>query len=136
MAKTGMTTRDFLEAVIAGKGNETAINGVTLRDKAEEMIAALDRKNEARKMATANGERKPSKAYEENAPIREEIKAFFKERMESGNEESEIVKNIASAIGYTVPKTNAAIRQMVEFDKSLERIDLGRNKPLEYRLIG
>lgn len=132
MAKTGMTTREFLEAIIAGKDNTTSINGLSIKEKAEQLITAMDKKNEKRK----DNPKKPSKSYEENAPIRAAIVDFFNERKENGDEASEIVKNIASAIGYTVPKTNAAIRQMVEHDKTLERIDLGRNKPLQYRLIG
>lgn len=127
-----MTTREFLEAIIAGKDNTTSINGLSIKEKAEQLITAMDKKNEKRK----DSPKKPSKSYEENAPIRAAIVDFFNERKENGDEASEIVKNIASAIGCTVPKTNAAIRQMVEHDKTLERIDLGRNKPLQYRLIG
>jgi hypothetical protein len=126
MAKNTMTTREFLESVLAGKPLDFAVNGVTVKEKAEALIAALDKKNAARK----NAPKKPSKSFEENAPIREAIAEYLRGR----NGESDIVKNIAAAVGFTAPKTTAAIRQMVAVG-AVERIDNGRNKPLEYRIV-
>ena len=126
MAKNTMTTREFLESVLAGKSLDFAVNGVTVKEKAEALIAALDKKNAARK----DTPKKPSKSFEENAPIREAIAEYLRGR----NGESDIVKNIAAAVGFTAPKTTAAIRQMVAVG-AVERIDNGRNKPLEYRIV-
>lgn len=125
MKKT-MTLRDFLEAVLSGENLDYAINGVTLREKAQALIDDINKKNEARK----NAEKKPSKSYIENEPTRKAIYDY----LVAQNGESDIAKNIALAVGITTPKANAAIRQMVEIDHSVERIDKGRNKPLEYRV--
>lgn len=125
MAKNTMTTREFLESVLAGKPLDFAVNGVTVKEKAEALIAALDKKNAARKDAP----KKPSKSFEENAPVREAIAEYLSAR----NGESDIVKNIAAAVGFSAPKTTAVIRQMVSAG-TVERIDNGRNKPLEYRM--
>lgn len=46
-----------------------------------------------------------------------------------------IAKDIAGEMDCTIQKTSSVIRQMVEAGM-VERIDNGRNKPLEYKLIG
>ena len=124
--KIGMTTREFINGFLSGKTKEDTLNGMTYGQKAEELLAAMDKRNEAKK-ATAST--KPSKTYAENAPIREAITAYL-----SQQDESVVAKDIADAIGQTVNKTSAVVRQMVA-DGSVERLDLGRNKPLEYRLV-
>lgn len=124
--KIGMTTREFINGFLSGKTKEDTLNGMTYGQKAEELLAAMDKRNAA-KAATANS--KPSKSYAENAPIREAITAFL-----STQNESVVAKDVATAIDQTVNKTSAVIRQMVA-DGSVERLDLGRNKPLEYRLV-
>ena len=124
--KIGMTTREFINGFLSGKTNEDTLNGMTYGQKAEELLAAMDKRNEAKK-ATASS--KPSKTYTENAPIREAITAFL-----STQDESVVAKDVATAIEQTVNKTSAVIRQMVA-DGSVERLDFGRNKPLEYRLV-
>lgn len=124
--KIGMTTREFINGFLSGKTKEDTLNGMTYGQKAEELLAAIDKRNEAKK-ATASS--KPSKTYAENAPIREAITAFL-----STQDESVVAKEVATAINQTVNKTSAVIRQMVT-DGSVERLDFGRNKPLEYRLV-
>lgn len=123
--KIGMTTREFINGFLSGKTKEDTLNGMTFGQKAEELLAAMNKRNEAKK-ATASA--KPSKTYAENAPIREAITAYL-----STMDESVVAKTIAENIGQTVNKTSAVVRQMVA-DGSVERLDFGRNKPLEYRL--
>ena len=123
--KIGMTTREFINGFLSGKSISDTCNGMTYEDKANELLLAMDKRNEAKK-ATASG--KPSKTYTENAPIREAITAFL-----STQNESVVAKTVAENIDQTVNKTSAVIRQMVA-DGSVERLDFGRNKPLEYRL--
>ena len=124
--KIGMTTREFINGFLSGKGVSDTCNGMTYGDKANELLAAMDKRNAA-KSATAKD--KPSKTYAENAPIRDAITAFL-----STMDESVVAKIIADNIDQSVNKTSAVIRQMVA-DGSVERLDLGRNKPLEYRLV-
>ena len=124
--KIGMTTREFISGFLSGKTKEDTLNGMPYGQKADELLAAMEKRNEAKK-ATASS--KPSKTYTENAPIREAITAFL-----STQDESVVAKDVATAIEQTVNKTSAVIRQMVA-DGSVERLDFGRNKPLEYRLV-
>ena len=124
--KVGMTTREFINGFLSGKGKDDTLNGITYGQKAEELLAAMDKRNEAKKNTASS---KPSKTYEENAPIRAAITAYL-----STQDESVVAKDIATAIDKNVNKTSAVIRQMVA-DGSVERLDLGRNKPLEYRLV-
>lgn len=124
--KIGMTTREFINGFLSGKGKDDTLNGMTYGQKAEELLTAMDKRNEAKKATTSS---KPSKTYEENAPIRAAITAYL-----STQDESVVAKDVATAIDQSVSKTSAVIRQMVA-DGSVERLDLGRNKPLEYRLV-
>jgi hypothetical protein len=124
--KIGMTTREFINGFLSGKGKDDTLNGMTYGQKAEELLMAMDKRNEAKKETAKD---KPSKTYAENAPIRAAITAYL-----STMDESVVAKTIAENIDQTVNKTSAVIRQMVA-DGSVERLDLGRNKPLEYRLV-
>lgn len=124
--KIGMTTREFINGFLSGKSVNDTCNGMTYGDKANELLTAMDKRNAAK---TASAKDKPSKTYAENAPIREAITAFL-----SMQDESVVAKTVAEAIEQNVNKTSAVIRQMVA-DGSVERLDFGRNKPLEYRLV-
>lgn len=124
--KIGMTTREFINGFLSGKTKEDTLNGMTYGQKAEELLAAMDKRNAAKQGKASS---KPSKTYTENAPIREAITAFL-----STQDKSVVAKEVATAIDQTVNKTSAVIRQMVA-DGSVERLDFGRNKPLEYRLV-
>lgn len=127
--KNGMTAREFYEAVLMGKTKDDIVNGMTLGEKAQALIDTLNNHNKK-----SSGSDKPSKAYEENAPIREAIIAFFKKRKEAGDDTSVKVKEIAEAIGYTPQKVKGVVGQMINVDGSLEKLDFGRYKPFEYRL--
>lgn len=133
MAKNTMTTREFLVAVLDGKDlDNTVIGGMTLRDKGEALVEGIDSRNAAkREKAKVDG--KPSKAYAENAPLRATVGDYL-----ADCENSVTIKEIATAIGMEdkPQKVGAVVRQMVEIDGSVERIDLGRNKPLQYKLKG
>lgn len=124
--KIGMTTREFINGFLSGKGVNDTCNGMTYGDKANELLSAMDKRNEAKKEKASD---KPSKTYAENAPIREAITAFL-----TTKDGSVVAKDIATAIDQNVNKTSAVIRQMVSAG-TVERLDFGRNKPLEYRLV-
>jgi cell fate (sporulation/competence/biofilm development) regulator YmcA (YheA/YmcA/DUF963 family) len=124
--KIGMTTREFINGFLSGKSKEDTLNGMTYEQKAEELLAAMDKRNAAKKEATAG---KPSKTAIENEPIKKAIEEYLE-----NCDTSVLAKDIATAIEQSVNKTSAVVRQMVA-DGSVERIDLGRNKPLEYRLV-
>lgn len=126
--KVGMTTRDFINGFLSGKTKDDVLNGMTYEQKANELLSAMDKRNADKKEKVKSGE--PSKTYVENAPLREKVMAYLSEQSESV-----VAKTIAEALDLTVPKTTAVIRQMVE-DGTVERIDLGRNKPLEYKVKG
>lgn len=122
-----MTTREFLEAFIRGD-YEYTVDDMTMVDKARALINAMNARNEAKKEKKDSS--KPSKSFEENAPLREKVKEIL---AESGD--SMVAKDIAGKMDCTIQKTSSVIRQMVEAGM-VERIDNGRNKPLEYKLIG
>ena len=122
-----MTTREFLEAFIRGD-YEYTVNDTTMVDKAHALLDAMDARNKAKKEKKDSSN--PSKSFEENAPLREKVKEILAES--SG---SMVAKDIAGKMDCTIQKTSSVIRQMVEAGM-VERIDNGRNKPLEYKLIG
>lgn len=122
-----MTTREFLEAFIRGD-YEYTVNDMTMVDKAHALLDAMNARNEAKKEKKDSS--KPSKSFEENAPLREKVKEIL-----AKNSGSMIAKDIAGEMDCTIQKTSSVIRQMVEAGM-VERIDNGRNKPLEYKLIG
>ena len=126
--KVGMTTREFINGFLSGKSKDDVLNGMTYEQKANELLAAMDSRNANKKEKAKTGE--PSKTYTENAPLREAVASFLATKTESV-----VAKEIAEAIGQGIQKTTAVIRQMVE-DGTVERIDLGRNKPLEYKVKG
>ena len=121
-----MTTREFLEAFIRGD-YEYTVNDMTMVDKAHALLDAMDARNAAKKEKDSS---KPSKSFEENAPLREKVKEIL-----AKNSGSMVAKDIAIEMECTIQKTSSVIRQMVEAGM-VERIDNGRNKPLEYKLIG
>lgn len=128
MAKTtekkakDMTTREFLTAIIEDKADFVSSNGQTLLDKANALRDAIDKRN-------ATNREKPKK----NAPKVDntEAKAAILEFL-STQEESILAKEIAEATNMTTQKATAVIRQMVS-DGTVQRIELSRNAPLEYR---
>lgn len=126
--KVGMTTREFINGFLSGKSKDDVLNGMTYEQKANELLAAMDSRNAVKKEKAKTGE--PSKTYIENAPLREAVASFLVTKTKSV-----VAKEISEAIGQGINKTNAVIRQMVE-DGTVERIDLGRNKPLEYKIKG
>lgn len=123
----GMTTRDFLNAFIRGD-YEYSFDGVTMLEKAHALLDAMDARNAAKKEKKDSS--KPSKSFEENAPLREKVKEIL---AKSGT--SMVARDIAGEMDCTIQKASSVIRQMVETGM-VERIDNGRNKPLEYKLIG
>lgn len=123
----GMTTRDFLNAFIRGD-YEYSFDGVTMLEKAHALLDAMDARNAAKKEKKDSS--KPSKSFEENAPLREKVKEIL-----AKNSGSMVAKDIAGEMDCTIQKTSSVIRQMVDAGM-VERIDNGRNKPLEYKLIG
>ena len=122
-----MTTREFLEAFIRGDYGYT-VDDMTMVDKAHALLDAMDARNKAKKEKKDSS--KPSKSFKENAPLREKVEAIL-----AKNSGSMIAKDIAEEMDCTIQKTSSVIRQMVEAGM-VERIDNGRNKPLEYKLIG
>ena len=122
-----MTTREFLEAFIRGD-YEYTVNDTTMVDKAHALLDAMDARNKAKKEKKDSS--KPSKSFKENAPLREKVEEIL-----AKNSGSMVAKDIAGEMGCTIQKTSSVIRQMVEAGM-VERIDNGRNKPLEYKLIG
>lgn len=89
------TMRKFLEAVKAGNVTEVE------QKYAEAEIAKLDARNEARKG-------KESKTAKDNAPIKEDIKAFVKDNPGATAEA------IGKAIGQTTAKVSALATQLVK----------------------
>lgn len=122
-----MTTREFLDAFIRGD-YEYSVNGMTMTDKAHALLDAMDARNAAKKDKKDSS--KPSKSFEENAPLREKVKEIL-----SKSDDPMVAKDIAGEMDCTIQKVSSVIRQMVEAGM-VERIDNGRNKPLEYKLIG
>ena len=122
-----MTTREFLEAFIRGDYGYT-VDDMTMVDKAHALLDAMDARNKAKKEKKDSS--KPSKSFKENAPLREKVEAIL-----AKNSGSMIAKDIAEEMDCIIQKTSSVIRQMVEAGM-VERIDNGRNKPLEYKLIG
>ena len=118
------TTREFLSAVINGELDKVSTNGQTIVAKAEELLAAID------KRLAANKE-KPKKptAHVDNSVEKTKIAEY----LATLGDKPAIAKDISLGVDMTVQKTTAVIRQMVE-DGTVERIDAGRNKPLEYKL--
>ena len=95
-----MTNREFLTAVSACENCSEEV-----REYAKAAIAKMDATNEARK-------NKPSKKAEENAPILEQI------ANEILTAEAQTASAIAEAVGISVQKASALLRQLVADGKA------------------
>ena len=94
-----MTNREFLTAVSACENCSEEV-----REYAKAAIAKMDATNEARK-------NKPSKKSEENAPIMENIANTL-------TAEAQTASAIAEAVGISVQKASALLRQLVADGKA------------------
>ena len=95
-----MTNREFLTAVSACENCSDEV-----REYAKAAIAKMDATNEARK-------NKPSKKATENAPILEQI------ANEILTSEAQTAATIAEAVGISVQKASALLRQLVADGKA------------------
>ena len=120
--KNGMTMREYLEANLAGKPLSTVINGESLEEKGKALLAGLDSKN-AKRTET------PSKTYTENEPLRKKVVEYLTAK----NGESVTAKEIATALDVKSAKASALCKDLIAEEK-IERLDLGRNVPLQYRI--
>lgn len=120
--KNEMTMREYLEANLAGKPLSTVINGQSLEEKGKALLAGLDSKNAKRAES-------PSKTYTENEPLRKKVVEY----LTSKNGESVTAKEIATALDVKSAKASALCKDLIA-EKKIERLDLGRNVPLQYRI--
>ena len=90
-----MTTREFLNTVITSAINDE------MTEKAQALLAALDKKNEQRKS-------KPSKVAVANEPIKASIVAFITANGQKVSSE------IAEGLNISTQKASALCRQLVE----------------------
>lgn len=120
--KKEMTMREYLEANLAGKPLSTVINGQSLEEKGKALLAGLDSKN-AKRAET------PSKTYTENEPLRKKVIEYLTAK----NGESVTAKEIATALDVKSAKASALCKDLIAEEK-IERLDLGRNVPLQYRI--
>ena len=120
--KKEMTMREYLEANLAGKPLSTVINGQSLEEKGKALLAGLDSKNAKRAEA-------PSKTYTENEPLRKKVIEYLTAK----NGESVTAKEIATALDVKSAKASALCKDLIAEEK-IERLDLGRNVPLQYRI--
>lgn len=126
--KKKMTTRDFLNTVLANEEfRKIVVNEQTIESKATEMLEAINRRNTNK----ANGEMKPSKSYKENTELRAKFLEYFQNREET---EPVTASAIAESFKISTAKASGALRQMVDIDNTIERHDIGRNKPYAYSL--
>lgn len=125
MKKNEMSSRQFIEAVLACKPLDTVINGQTIEAKGKALIAVIDAQN-AKKRATPSA---PTKAYLAGEPFRQAVLAYLTE-----NEGRFTAKAIAEATQLTSAKVATALKQLGE-KGMVEKIDLDRNKPLEYKAV-
>lgn len=116
------TQREFLEAIIAGQLDKKAETGQTIQEKALDMLTKIDARNVANKG-------KKRKSTVDNTEEKISILNFLQKF-----DESVLAKEIAEHTGLTVQKVAAVLKQLVAEGK-VERLDLGRNKPLEYRAM-
>lgn len=126
MAKTtevkakAMTTREFYNAVRDGDLDYVSSNGQTMISKANELLISLDKKNESAK--------RKAKPKVDNSAEKALIAEFL-----STSDESVPAKEIALATGLTTQKVSAVLKAMVA-EETVQRIELSRSKPLEYRM--
>ena len=90
-----MTTREFLNTVITSAINDE------MTEKAQALLAALDKKNEQRKS-------KPSKVAVANEPIKASIVAFI-----TANGQK-VASEIGEGLNISTQKASALCRQLVE----------------------
>lgn len=90
-----MTNREFFNAIVSANVSDE------LTAFAQEAIAKLDKRNEARSS-------KPSKVALANAPIKEAIVAFLTEHANA------VASDIATGCEITTQKASALCRQLVE----------------------
>ena len=94
-----MTTREFYTAIASAQNLD-----VELTEKAAELIAALDHKNELRKS-------KPSKDSLESAARRQAVREFFEA---AGNGQLFDRDAVAEALGITPGQATAAMTALVK----------------------
>lgn len=90
-----MTNREFFNAIVSANVSDE------LTAFAQEAIAKLDKRNEARSS-------KPSKVALANAPVKEAIVAFLAEHANA------VASDIATGCEITTQKASALCRQLVE----------------------
>lgn len=90
-----MTNREFFNAIVSANVSDE------LTAFAQEAIAKLDKRNEARSS-------KPSKVALANAPVKEAIVAFLAEHTNA------VASDIATGCEITTQKASALCRQLVE----------------------
>lgn len=115
------TQREFLEAIIAKQFDAKADTGQTIQQKATELLQKIDARNAANKT-------KQKRVRVDNSTEKAQITAYLR-----NFDESVKAKEIAEATDLTVQKVAAVLKQLVAEGK-VERLDLGRNRALEYRL--
>ena len=93
--KKMFTTREFLNAVITSEMN------TEMTEKAQALLASLDRKNSQRKA-------KPSKVAIANEPIKQAIVDYL---TENG---TKVASEVGVALNITTQKASALLRQLVE----------------------
>lgn len=118
MADKKYTNRDFYTEILKGKLTKEA------QAHAKEALAKLDETNEKRKTS-------PSKASIENAPIAKAI-ADYLNTLKSG--QTAQAKEIASAVGQTVPKVTAVLRAMIDNGEVTKHMPDKTSKPMEYSI--
>ena len=114
-----MTKREFLKNVIDANVNDE------LTTYAQGLIDKMDAGNEKRK-----GNKKPSKNAEENQKFALQIMDALGDT-ENG---SVTATDVASLLDITTQRANGVLGVMVK-NGDLVKVDVGRNNPLEYRVV-
>lgn len=117
----GITEKLFFAAFIAGE-YDLVFNGQSMQNKAQEMLEAIESRNQKNR---DNPNKK--KTTVDNTETKHQILEFLLDKNESLT-----AKTIAEAIGATIQKTTGVLRQMIKAGE-IQRIELSRNQPLEYR---
>ena len=129
MAKTtekklkDFTQREVLQAVIDGRLEAAAPSGQTVMQKLVEMVEKIDKRN------AANKEKEKKQAKKVDNTVEKKIILDFLLTQDEGLTS----KDIATAVNLTIAKTNAVLRQMTATDETVDRLDLGSGKSLNYR---
>ena len=110
-----MTEKQFLEMVVNGDlTNEETV--LAIRAKATEMLEARI------KRAAEN--------VKDNSKEKKAIIDYLEEQTKNS-----LAREVAEAIGVLTSKASAVLRQLIA-EGVVERIEIDRNSPLEYRLAG